>query len=274
MIELGDLVVGGISIGGVETCIDLPRQRLAFDLGRCPDAAVARPTVLFTHAHMDHMGAVAWHAATRALRGMAPPTYVVPHENASALGDLFAAWRELDRSDLEHTLVPLGPGEELALPNRMVARPFRSPHRAPCQGYGLWRRHQRLLPSLRGLSTEDVAERARSGEPVSEVVESPEFAFTGDTRVEVLEREEVVRRARVLALECTFVDDRVPVEQARAMGHVHLDELAERAELFENEHVLLTHFSARYTRDEVERALDVKLPPELRRRVTVFWCGR
>ena len=73
--------IEGLSVGGVETCIDCPELKLAFDVGRCPDEAVNRPTILFTHAHMDHMGGVAWHAATRALRGLAPPTYVVPREN-------------------------------------------------------------------------------------------------------------------------------------------------------------------------------------------------
>jgi len=39
--------------------IDLPEMKLCFDIGRCPAEAVARPTVLLTHAHMDHMGGVA-----------------------------------------------------------------------------------------------------------------------------------------------------------------------------------------------------------------------
>ena len=65
MPRLAGILVDGVSVGGVETCIDLPEFKLAFDIGRCPDDAVLRPTILFTHAHMDHMGGVAWHAATR-----------------------------------------------------------------------------------------------------------------------------------------------------------------------------------------------------------------
>jgi ribonuclease Z len=70
-----------------------------------------------------------------------------------------------------------------------------------------------------------------------------------------------------LILECTFIDDRVSVEMARKSGHVHLYELAERAELFENEQILLTHFSARFTAEEIQAALDKHLPPSLRERV-------
>ena len=102
----------------------------------------------------------------------------------------------------------------------------------------------------------------------------PEVAFTAATRrIEVVEREEVVRLARLLILEVTFLDDRVSVEDCRAKGHIHLDEVAERADLFENEALLFTHFSSRYTARDIERALDQKLPAELRERVTPLLDG-
>jgi ribonuclease Z len=262
--------VRGLSIGGLETCIDLPRQKLCFDIGRCPREAVARPTVLFTHAHMDHMGGVAYHAATRALQRMAPPTYVVPRENAEAFADLFAVWRRLDRSELAHTLVPLSPGEEHRLPNGWVARPFRSPHRVPCQGYLLVSTRRKLRPELAGLAQEEVRERVLAGESPTVEVETPEVAFTGDTRIEVLEREPQICRARLLILEATFLDERVSVEECRDKGHVHLDELAQRANLLQNEAVLLTHFSARYTAEEVRRLIATRLPASLASRVTAL----
>src|SRR5688572_20883811 len=124
MLTLAGHAVRGLSIGGLETCIDLPGFKVAFDLGRVPDFAVARETILFTHAHMDHMGGVAWHCATRSLRGMKPPTYLVPAENVDAFESLFAAWRRLDRSDLKHTTIAIAPGDEHVLPNQRVVRPF------------------------------------------------------------------------------------------------------------------------------------------------------
>jgi ribonuclease Z len=69
-------------------------------------------------------------------------------------------------------------------------------------------------------------------------------------------------------MEVTFVDDRVSVKQCRSKGHIHLDEVVERAELFENQAIMFTHFSARYSRREILMNLDKKLPPDLRERVT------
>ena len=76
-----------------------------------------------------------------------------------------------------------------------------------------------------------------------------------------------------MILECTFLDDRVSVAECRAKGHVHLDEIVERADLFENEAILLTHFSARYSSTEIVALLDAKLPPALRERVTPLLPG-
>ena len=97
-----------------------------------------------------------------------------------------------------------------------------------------------------------------------------EVAFCGDTTIDVLEREEVVRRARVLILEVTFLDDRVSVENARSNGHIHLDEVIERAQLFENQAILFTHFSARYTRADIVKILAERLPDSLRDRVSML----
>ncbi len=268
--ELAGITVEGLSSGGIETCIHLPQLKIAFDVGRCPEEVVPRDTILFTHAHMDHMGGVAYHCATRELRQLPPPTYVVPKADVEAFEELFVAWRRLDRSDLEHTTVGLEPGEEFPLGKGLVARPFASPHRAPCQGYALVSTKQKLLPALRGLPGRELEQRRKSGETITEAVESVEVAFTGDSKVEVLEREELVRRARLLICECTFLDDRVSREQARESGHIHLDELIERADLLQNEAILLTHFSSRYRSHEILQILDERLPAELRARVTPF----
>lgn len=263
-----------ISVGGIETCIQLPELDLAFDIGRCPHSAVKRKRVFLTHTHMDHAGGIAYHAATRDLYKAPAPTWYVPRENAADLEALLDVWRRLDKSTLPVNLVPCGPGDVLELGANWVARPFRSPHRVACQGYALCRRVTRLRADLEGASQAEVRERRLGGEPVSESVERVEVAFTGDTLPEVIEREPLVRTARLLIVECTFLDGRVSVEKARGSGHIHLDELIARADQLQNEAILLTHFSARYGDAEVTRILDARLPASLKARVTPLLAGR
>lgn len=274
VLEVAGLRIGGGSVGGMHTCIDLPAWKLCVDLGACSEEAIQRKTVLFTHAHIDHMGAVAWHCSMRELRGMPPPTYVVPSANEEAFEGLFEAWRKLDRSDMPHRTVALAPGDEHVVRNDLVARPFRSPHRVLTQGYALWSHKRQLRAEFRGLPEANIRRlRVDEGVDVSEVLEVPEFAFCGDTTIEVVEREEVVRQARVLVLECTFLDERVSVESAREKGHVHLDEIIERAELFQNEAIVLSHFSARYRARDVRRILAERLPAGLIERVVPLLIG-
>lgn len=272
-VDLAGMELEARSLGGIETCIEVPLHKLAFDIGRCPDTALRRSTVLVTHAHIDHLAGLPWHAAMRALRGMSEPLYVVPPEIVPGLEALFAAWDQLDNGVLPHRLQPLAPGERHTLRRGLEVEPFRAPHRTVAQGYALIETRRSLRSELRGLPGEELGERRRRGEEVDEVEEIVQLAFTGDTRIEVVERSHLVREARRLVIECTFLDDAVPPADAARMGHVHLRQLAQVGELLEAEAILLTHFSARYRRRDILAALDRELSPELRARVQPLLPG-
>ena len=131
----------------------------------------------------------------------------------------------------------------------------------------------KLRPEYQGFARQDLQRmREKEGIEITHPVDTPEVVFTGATRIDELAREEVVRKARLLIMEVTFLDDRVSVDLSRAKGHVHLDEVIERADLFENEAILFTHFSARYRPEEVRSILAERLPDGLRERVTPFLC--
>jgi ribonuclease Z len=265
--------IEAFSVAGFQTCIQLPRLGVAFDMGFCPRSAVKLPLVLVSHTHVDHAGAVVQHAALRGLLGMKPATYVAPRENEGQLRSLFDAWSKLDGTEHAHEILARSAGEELPAGHDLVARPFFSPHRVPCLGYGLWRTIHKLKAELAGLSPHEIGRLKREGREVTHSVQVPEIAYTGDTLIDVLEKEEVVRKARLLLMELTFLGGEIDVAGARARGHVHLDEVAARADLFENEAIVFLHFSARYSRDEVLRQLDRKLPAKLREKVTPLLTG-
>jgi ribonuclease Z len=276
-LTLAGIDVCATSVAGLETCIELPGFKVAFDIGRGPRSAVRLPTVLFTHAHIDHIGGIAHHVATRSLLNMAPPTYGMPKAVVGAVESLLDAFRALDGSELPATLVGMEPGDVISIGKRRVARPLTSFHPVPSQGYVLLEQRKRLRPDLADAGREAIAAARARGEEVSDLIEHPMVAFSGDTRIEFIEHNELARRADLLIMEVSFVDDRVSVESARANGHIHLDEVVERAELFENKAILFTHLSARYRQEEAQAALDAKLPAGLRERVTLlprpWWCA-
>ena len=75
---MSPMTLGGHSIAGVETCVEVPTLRLVLDMGTCTSPAIGLQTVLVSHGHLDHCGALPHHAALRSMRGMEEGRYIVP----------------------------------------------------------------------------------------------------------------------------------------------------------------------------------------------------
>lgn len=270
MLDLDGLRVSGVSLGGFASCVDLPDLKLCVDVGRLLDRTVSRSFVLVTHGHADHIGALAQHVAQRGLRRLDPATYVVPPGLAGDLEELLGVWRRMDRGALRATIRTLEPGDELEVRRDLVARPFRTDHRVPSQGYLLERRGRRLRPEFTGRPGADLARLRGEGADIEEEVREPLIAITGDTRISgVLEHDDVLRCPR-LVMEATFLDDRIDAAGAAERGHIHLDDVAEHAHRFTCEHLVLNHVSPRHTTEEAEWLVRNRLPEDLAARTRVF----
>jgi len=263
----------GLSVAGVETCIEVPSLRLVLDMGRCTRSAIHQPLVLLSHGHLDHIGAVAQHAARRSMMSMGESTYLVPAAVAEDVEALFNAAGRLDGQVIPRRIVALSPGEEFEIAKHRWVRPFATYHRVPSQGYTVWERRHRLRDEFHGLPGARLAELRKSGVALEEARDVALLSFTGDTRIEVLERSPELQQTETLVMETTFLDDRVSVEGARSTGHIHLDEVLQRAELLPRGEVVMSHFSARYTDEEVRRIVAARLPDELRGIVRLFGVG-
>jgi ribonuclease Z len=262
--------VSGVSVAGVETCIEVPSLGVLFDLGRCTRNAVNVPMVLVSHGHLDHIGAIAQHAARRAMMKMGESTYVVPAAIRLHVERLFDAAGALDGNPIPRRVIGLRSGDELPLGKGRWVRPFRTFHRVPSQGYSIWERRHRLRDEFRDVPGTRLAELRKQGVEIEQRHDVALISFTGDTRIEALEENPELQQTETLVMECTFLDARVSVEDARMMGHVHLDEIVEHGELLPLGKIVLTHFSARYDPPAIERSLVERVPEDYRARINVL----
>lgn len=264
-VTIADTTLQGVSVGASETCILLPGF-LAFDIGRCPMQAVRMQVVAFTHMHVDHVAGLPFHLATRNLHRMPPPIYIVPRTVAGAFEKLIQSFSSLDGTEYRYEIVPMSPDETYTLKKGWQIKAFRTFHTVPSQGYILRQTRHKLKPEYRGLPSKELANLRRSGADISDTLYVPEVAVTGDTTLDALQHCEEARRAKVLVTEATFLDDNATVAGARAYGHVHMDEVAARAEeLFsECSGVVFSHFSGRYSAERIKALWSAKLPAWLR----------
>lgn len=270
-VTAGPHSVRGVSVGGVYTSLAVPELGIVFDAGASPRSSCAIDTILLSHGHVDHIGALPALLGIRALQGkMTPPRVVMPAEIVDDLTAALAALSRLQRFPLEIDAVGMLPGDELALRGDLRVRAIRTFHPVPSLAYLIVRRVARLRADLQGLSGPQIAARRRAGEEVSEHDDRLELAYATDTLVSALDHAPELLAARTLIVECTFLDERKSLEATRAGCHIHLDEIIERADRFTGEHVVMMHFSQLYRPDEIAPILDARLPAGLRRKVVPF----
>ena len=264
----------GRSRAGHETYFRIRELGLGFDIGRCPDMLVSMPHVFITHAHLDHAAGIPFYAGQRHLQKLGGGTIYVPAEAAEDVRALLAIQAKLtgapllppDDSSGGIRIAGVAVGEEVSVGRRHLVRGHAASHRVAARAYELIERRHHLLPELSGASGEEIGRRRREGMPVEEEYRRGIFFYTGDTDRGLLEKCDALYRAEVLLIECSFITDG-DQERAAKYRHIHIDDIAEFADRFQNETIILTHFSRRYSHEDIRRGVRQRLPASLHHRV-------
>jgi ribonuclease Z len=262
--------IQALSTGGQYTSFQLPNQKVSIDMGLASERSIRCNRVFITHPHIDHAAGIIRHCSTREMIGLPPPIYYIGEEHRSAFDEMLAAWRRLNRSFMPCKVETIKPNQKVELENNYFIKAFRSIHRIPCLGYMLYEKRRKLSPEFSSCSGKELASLRKNNVDIHIHSSIPLFAYTGDTTIDVMEREDDLQKCSFLAIETTFFDDRVSVKKARAHGHIHIEEVAQKAHLFLNDKILLMHLSARHSLQEAEQAIERLLSEELQARITIL----
>jgi ribonuclease Z len=269
-VKAGPYTVAGVSIAGIHTSLHVRELGVLFDVGIALRSSAGAEHVFLSHGHADHCGALVSLLGMRGLMRMPPPRVFMPAEIAPNTEQALELLSQIQRHEFTIQSQPMQPGDEISLRPNLSVRAFRTHHTGPSLGYQFFNRVQKLRPEFSSLSGKEIAERRKRGDDLFDVEERLELAYATDTLIRVVETTPSLLRTRVLILECSFLDERKDIASSRAGGHIHLDELLEKADAFENEAIVLMHFSQMYPPAEVHRILDKRCPPSLRQRIVVF----
>ncbi|MBI3396612.1 MAG: MBL fold metallo-hydrolase [Spirochaetia bacterium] len=205
------------------------------------------------------------------LRHLDAPDIYCPPELHAPLEKILKTWAEIEDYETKYFLRAVEYGRTYALQKNFYFRAIRSVHRIASNGYTILEKTIKLKKEFLSLPGKDIARMRKERDDLFEEVYHPIVTFSGDTQIEFVLDNEIVRQSKILFLECTYVDDKRPVERARKWGHIHLDEIAANAAAFENvERLFLIHFSPRYRSEEIRSALKAKLPDWLHAKTTPF----
>jgi ribonuclease Z len=269
-LEHKGLTIEGYSRAAVQTYWRVPELKLGFDLGGSPWSFMGTQTFLITHSHLDHMAALPVYVARRRMMKMDPPTIYVPAEVVEPVERMLRAWQRLDRGRMLCTLVGVSDGDEIELSREHVVTVFATKHTIASVGYVVWERRKKLKPEYHELRGDEIRDLRLSGVEVAHDVRVPLVCYTGDTAPAGWDGYAPVMESRILITELTFFRPEHRKEKIHKFGHTHLDDLIERAGRFQNELIILAHFSTRYQDSQLRKAIERRLPPELKDRVHLW----
>ncbi len=268
-IALDDYTIEGRSISTIETWIQVPELNVCFDIGKGPRKVSGIENVLLSHFHQDHALGITKHIATRNLLRIGPPRVFVPESVAPDVRRLVSIWEDLEERRLNYRLESVSHGDEFELRKDLIVRVFRTQHSIPSYGFTIIEERQKLRQQYHDLSGEEIVELKEQGENLFYTLQLPLVTYTGDTRPGVLDQHDFIQKSKVLICESTFLkeDD---YELAEKRSHTHLQDLIDRRDRLENKHIVLVHFSARYTRRNVFEQIQKQLPDDMSDRVHVL----
>jgi len=266
-IDTPHLSIEGRSRAGHETWFRVRELNAAFDIGRCPDQLVGTPDIFVTHAHLDHAVGIPFYAGQRQLHRMTGGRVYVPADAAGGMREILAIYERITGASFaEVEVIGLAVGDVVRLGRTHEVLTHRATHRVAANAYEVIELRHRLRDEFAGRDEREITELRRNGVNVNEAWRRSMLFYTGDTDRGILEQNETLFQSEVLMIECSFIA-KGHEDRAAKYRHIHFDDIAAFADRFENDTIVLTHFSRRYSRSEIHDEIRRRCPAVLRKRI-------
>lgn len=253
------LKIRGCSRAGDETWFRVDPPGLALDVGRGAPPLIGVRWIFLSHSHLDHTVGLPWVLTQRQHQGLESPTIFCPSGMKSSVLAYIEAGSRLEGEDVHAEVVGLRPGESRELELGLRLEAFETTHSVPALGCHLFRSYRKLRSEFEGLDPKRVAELKHGGVDVSRECEELWLSYCGDSSAKVFASEPRLFETKYLLVECTFIGPETRALGER-FGHLHLQDLVELSDRFEDTTLVLYHLSRRHRLAELEEAVARDLP--------------
>jgi ribonuclease Z len=269
-VKCNNISIQGVSRSTIETYFHIKELKLTFDIGKCPFHLTPVPNVFLSHMHGDHSNGIYYYISHRNLAKMVPGKIYLPEEALKDTELAISALSSLEYAKRNYELIPLAKNQEIAYDRDHVIRTFETDHRIPSLGFLIQNKKSKLKQEFLNKTQPEIIELKKSGVNITDTIFEPFITYVGDSTIKPVDQFDFISESTILIIECTFL---APdhYDQAVQRKHIHLQDIIDRAEQFKNKHILLTHFSMRYTDEMIREYLAAKLPDCLREKVIAFF---
>ena len=263
----------GYSVAGEETVIAAPELNVCFDVGKAPAEILSIDHILLSHGHMDHSAGIAYYFSQRNFVGNDTGCVLVPKAMEAPIRELMRVWGLIEGHVSPSRVVGLDPGDVFEVRRGLKVYAFAPNHGVPALGFCVVEQRHKLKPEFADRTGPELAQLKQQGTEIQYSVEIPLVAYCGDTAEGDWLQEEIVRRAKVLIIECTFFETD-HVRRARAGYHMHVRDVARVLQKLDNEHFLLAHVTRRTAIGEAKQTLAKMVSEDVMSRITFLMDGR
>jgi ribonuclease Z len=269
-VHFNGLTIEGYSRAAVQTYWRIAELKVGFDLGAHPWDFMGTPTWFVSHTHLDHIAALPVYVARRRMMKMDPPTIYVPESAVEPIRKLLHVISRLDRGRLPCQIIGVHSGQEIPLSRELIVTTHRTSHTVPSLGYIVWERRRKLKAEFQALTGEQIRDLRLGGREVTEERRFAKLAYLGDSTPAGLDDNPDMYQAEILITEMTFVASDHRRQSIRKLGHMHLDDIVDRRDRFQNKMIIASHFSTRYHARQVQRLVEQSLPDRLNGRLQLW----
>jgi len=265
----GPFTLEGYSRSTIETYLKVNELNICFDIGKCPMSLVFVPQIFISHFHGDHSLGLTYYIAHRNLAKLAPGQIYVPAAAEKQAHELIRAQEALEQARRQYELIPVEPGMELTFKRNLNMRMFATDHRIPSVGFQVIETRSKLKPEFQHLGQQEIVALKKQGVEIVSPLRLPRFTYVGDSTIKVFDWHPEILESDVLATECTFLTDE-HYEEAAKRKHMHIRDIVPYLDQIKSRHILLMHFSMRYTRQEIKYWVQHWIPKAHQERIVLL----